>query len=330
MWLHAPCECCGKGRRRRKGCFVLRRSHLAAAIGLSAGLVIFLVGPGRWLEVETLERLKGPKVVEGAEEVDEDEDETTVAPTVGPLWKRLAIDWQETELGPGFPNKIDSAWTDVGILESGDVLRIEADGFNSKESPIAVWGWYVNIWNGDGRHWVTRKGDEEPSRLLHFNPRPRGGGYIAINNFLKGSGWGKEKDLPIPEPWRMENANKPFVLEVELRDENWLVKLKGEQEISYKREGDYSGPLVLQVYDLLNPKISLKKIYGREKCAFDHEQIMGMGHCLLHVFQQGKAGVAQLLQQRRGCRACLRERLLTGDTWLAQCLGPADKLNDIY
>ena len=284
MWLHAPCECCGKGRRRRKGCFVLRRSHLAAAIGLSACGLLFLLGPGRWLEVETVEtlkRLKGETSTLGAvedvdddDDDDDDDDETTDAPTVGPLWRRLPIDWQETELGPGFPNKIDSAWSDVGILDTGDVLRIEADGFNSKDSPIAVWGWYLNIWNGDGRHWVTKKGEEEPSRLLHFNPRPRGGGYIAVNNFLKGSGWGKEKDLPIPEPWKMQNANKPFVLEVELRDENWLVKLKGEPEISYKREGDFLGPLVIQIYDLLNPKISLKKEHEKNDGNYEILQIL--------------------------------------------------------
>ena len=81
-------------------------------------------------------------------------------------WRGLPLDFQETELGPGFPNKIDSAWTDVGVLESGDVLRIEADGFSSKDSPIAVWGWYLNVWNKDGRHWVTEKGDSEPSRFL--------------------------------------------------------------------------------------------------------------------------------------------------------------------
>lgn len=49
------------------------------------------------------------------------------------------------------------------------------------------------MWSGNGRDWVKLKGAAEPSRVLHFNPRPRGGAYIAMNNFLKGKGWGKEK-----------------------------------------------------------------------------------------------------------------------------------------
>ena len=43
------------------------------------------------------------------------------------------------------------------------------------------------MWSGDGRNWVTLRGGKEPSRVLHFNPRPRGG-YIAINNFIKVGG----------------------------------------------------------------------------------------------------------------------------------------------
>ena len=193
-----------------------------------------------------------------------------VAPTTpAPSSWRLPLDWQKTQLGPGFPDEIDSAWSDIGVLESGDVLRIEAEGFNSKDSPIAVWGWYLNVWKGDGRNWVTKKGNSEPSRLLHFNPRPRGGGYIAINNFLKGTGWGKEKDVPIPEPWKMENAQKSFVLELELGEEAWLVKLNGRQqpEMSYKREGDYREPLILQLYDLINPSVTLKKRGIADSCA---------------------------------------------------------------
>ena len=55
--------------------------------------------------------------------------------------------------------------------------------------------------------------------MLHLNPRPSGKkGYVAINNFLHGKGWGKEKDVPAPEPWRMENAARPFVLELEAGD----------------------------------------------------------------------------------------------------------------
>ena len=44
---------------------------------------------------------------------------------------------------------------------------------------------------------------------------PGGGGYIAINNFLKGTGWGKEKDVPVPEQWKMENAGKAFAVWLE-------------------------------------------------------------------------------------------------------------------
>jgi hypothetical protein len=83
----------------------------------------------------------------------------------------VAVGWQDTQLGPGYPNTIPSAWSDIGTLKTGDVIRIEADGFNAEESKIAVWGWYINVWSGDGRNWVTLRGNKEPSRLLHFNPR---------------------------------------------------------------------------------------------------------------------------------------------------------------
>ncbi|CAE7676987.1 unnamed protein product [Symbiodinium pilosum] len=291
VWLHAPCQCgafcCGKGsRRRRKGCFVLRIHVLAAGLCICSLLALLQLSSStsseRWLAgVQDVGATLDARAGQGSMDLQQraankkppkakrKKRASTVAPAttveettpVPSPWRQLPIDWQKTELGPGFPNEIDSAWTDVGVMESGDVLRIEAHGFSSKESPIAVWGWYLNVWSGDGRHWVTKKGEEEPSRLLHFNPRPRGGGYIAINNFLKGTGWGKEKDVPVPEQWKMENAGKAFVLEVELSDEEWLVKLDGkpQPEMSYVRQGDYGGPLVLQLYDLIKPSVSMKK-----------------------------------------------------------------------
>lgn len=279
VWLHAPCQCgafcCGKAsRRRRKCCFVLRRSHVLAAC-ICTCILLFLVQLGsgasfeRWLAGSwSAARVQDVQDALSEQSIDQQQAAATTAPatvapvTVAPSWRPLPLDWQKTQLGPGFPNEIDSAWSDVGLLQSGDVLRVEADGFNSKDSPIAVWGWYLNVWNGDGRHWVTKKGSSEPSRLLHFNPRPRGGGYIAINIFLKGSGWGKEKDVPIPEPWKMENAHKAFVLDLELSDQAWLVTLNGKQrpEMSYKRAGDFSGPLVVQLYDFINPRVALKKL----------------------------------------------------------------------
>jgi hypothetical protein len=59
----------------------------------------------------------------------------------------------------------------------------------------------------------------------------------------------------------VEGAASPFVLEVEAADEVWNFKLNGEPQpaLTYVRTGDFSDPLVLQVYDLLNPKISLKR-----------------------------------------------------------------------
>lgn len=180
----------------------------------------------------------------------------------GPAWKPLAVEWQDTQLGPGFPDPISSSWSDVGVLGVGHVIRIEADGFNN-DAPkkIANWGWYINVWSGDGRHWTTTKGAKEPSRLLHFNPRPRPG-YVAINNFLKGKGWGKEVDTPVPEPWKKENHAAKFVLELEVGAETWVVRLNGEPQpkLSFVRAGleHFAGPLVLQVYDLLNPRVSLR------------------------------------------------------------------------
>ena len=304
VWLHGPCRCdvpcCKSSRRRRKVCFV-RRSHVLACF-CSSGLVLYALFllqldtaykehwlAGSWSAVqlpvsahtpEKPDALKKQRSVDlqaekkskplPVQEVTTAGPASIVAPTTpAPSSWRLPLDWQKTQLGPGFPDEIDSAWSDISVLESGDVLRIEAEGFNSKDSPIAVWGWYLNVWKGDGRNWVTKKGNSEPSRLLHFNPRPRGGGYIAINNFLKGTGWGKEKDVPIPEPWKMENAQKSFVLELELGEEAWLVKLNGRQqpEMSYKREGDYREPLILQLYDLINPSVTLKKRGIADSCA---------------------------------------------------------------
>lgn len=181
----------------------------------------------------------------------------------GPAWEPLAVEWQDTQLGPGFQDPIASAWSDVGVLGVGHLIRIEADGFNN-DAPkkIANWGWYINIWSGDGRHWTTTKGAKEPSRLLHFNPRPRPG-YVAINNFLKGKGWGKEVDTPVPEPWNKENHATPFVLELEVGAGSWAIRLNGEPQpkLSFVRAGleYFTGPLVLQVYDLLNPRVSLRE-----------------------------------------------------------------------
>jgi hypothetical protein len=178
-----------------------------------------------------------------------------------PPWRSLSIDWQDTQLGPGFPDTIPSAWSDVGVLVAGDVLRIEAEGFNGQDSKITGWGWYLNIWSGNGRNWVGLRGSNEPSRLLHFNPRPRGGAYIAMNNFLKGVGWGKEKDLPVPLAWKLEKAATPFVLDIELGDGVWNFKVNDEPQpdLAYVRKGDFSEPLILQLYDLLNPRVSLKQ-----------------------------------------------------------------------
>ena len=60
-------------------------------------------------------------------------DEEAAAANV-PTWRPLAVDWQDTQLGPGYPDIIPSAWSDLGVISSGDVLRIEADGFNDKAS----------------------------------------------------------------------------------------------------------------------------------------------------------------------------------------------------
>jgi len=291
VWLHAPCHCGVKlGKRRRRGCIVIRRRHVLA-VGFCAFCLLCLLQfgcsaslQGLLVQSRSTGRLKSagptpktPGILIGASFTNPTQDEaapsrqnqvTTVAPATTvthtnptpSTWRQFQIDCQKTQLGPGFPNEIDSAWSDIGILHSGDVLRIEADGFSAKDSPIAVWGWYLNVWSGDGRHWVTKKGNSEPSRLLHLNPRPRGGGYIAINHFLKGSGWGQEKDVPIPQPWKIENADTPFILELELSDKSWLVKLNGDPQpdMAYKREGDFSGSLILQLYDLINPRVALR------------------------------------------------------------------------
>ena len=49
----------------------------------------------------------------------------------GPAWRPLAVEWQDTQLGPGFPDPIASTWSDVGVLGVGHVILIEADGFNN-------------------------------------------------------------------------------------------------------------------------------------------------------------------------------------------------------
>eukprot|EP00931_Biecheleriopsis_adriatica_P020553 TRINITY_DN13699_c0_g1_i2.p1 TRINITY_DN13699_c0_g1~~TRINITY_DN13699_c0_g1_i2.p1 ORF type:complete len:488 (-),score=72.63 TRINITY_DN13699_c0_g1_i2:24-1487(-) len=286
-WLFAPCDvgalCCYRARKKkRRGALVLRRFHVLLA-GTFAFACIYVLNldssvPSRREATPSLPtaHLDDPEVTRSAlrgsvarasAAAEELSASTAVppailpAPPAEPSWKRLPVDWHDTQLGPGFPNKIDSAWSDIGVMRTGHVLRIEADGYDSKESPIAVWGWYINIWSGDGRHWVTKKGASEPSRLVHFNPRPRGGGYIAMNHFLKGSGWGPEKNVPIPPEWQLENAAKPFEIELELGNDAWSFKLNGklQPKMTYDRKGDFYGPLVLQLYGLLNPRVSLKK-----------------------------------------------------------------------
>mmetsp|Transcript_16666 Transcript_16666/g.53704 ORF Transcript_16666/g.53704 Transcript_16666/m.53704 type:complete len:455 (+) Transcript_16666:175-1539(+) len=176
------------------------------------------------------------------------------ADDVGPKWEQLPLDWSDTPLGPGYPNMIHAAWSDLGVLTAGTVLRVEAEGFNGEDGPIAGWGWYLNVWSGDGRHWDKKS---NAFRILHFNPRPRAG-IIAMNHCLR-SGWGPEKDAPIPEPWQLTNAAKPFVLELELDPKAWSVKLNGESQpdMGYDRQGEFSEPLILQLYDLLQPRLSI-------------------------------------------------------------------------
>lgn len=173
---------------------------------------------------------------------------------LSPDWRPLQVDWQDTPLGPGYPAIVHSAWSDTGTLRAGHVLRVEADGFNGQDHPNAGWGWYLNVWSGDGRHWNTKP---DASRLLHLNPRPRGG-IVAMNHCLKGS-WGPERDVPVPRAWQLENAATPFVLELELGDLAWIMKLNGDlqSEMTYDRQGDYSGPLIVQLYDVLNPRLAL-------------------------------------------------------------------------
>ena len=106
------------------------------------------------------------------------------------------------------------------------------------------------------------------SRARSLSPVPpalfyEGPGYVAVNNFLKGKGWGKEVDTPVPEQWKKYNHDAKFVLELEVGAETWLIRLNGEPlpELSFVRAGreHFAGPLVLQVYDLLNPRVSLRR-----------------------------------------------------------------------
>lgn len=174
--------------------------------------------------------------------------------TIDSDWQPVQIDWKKTQLGPGYPDIIDSAWGELGVLSTGTVVRIEADGFNAKESKIAGWGWYINVWSGDARRWATKA---DAFRLLHLNPRPRAG-IIAMNHFLK-SGWGQEKDVPIPKAWQLENAASPFVLDLELGAQYWKLKLNKKEQTSmaYPRKGDFLKQLTLQLYDVINPRVSL-------------------------------------------------------------------------
>merc|ERR1712194_388931 len=106
------------------------------------------------------------KVTVLSDRVNEPAESLGAPDVVGPPKKeQLTLDWKDTQLGPGFPNPIQSAWADLGVMATGHVIRVEADGFNGKDGPIAVWGWYMNIWSGDGRNWVTLKGSKEPSRF---------------------------------------------------------------------------------------------------------------------------------------------------------------------
>ena len=106
------------------------------------------------------------------------------------------------------------------------------------------------------------------SRARSLSPVPpslfvQGPGYVPINKFLKGKGWGKEVKTPVPEPWKKENHAASFVLELEVGAGSWAVRLNGEPQpkLSYVRAGleHFTGPLVLQVYDLLNPRVSLRE-----------------------------------------------------------------------
>ena len=102
------------------------------------------------------------------------------------------------------------------------------------------------------------------SAISHLpSPISQGPGYVAINNFLKGKGWGKEVDTPVPGPWKKENHAVPFVLEVEVAEHTWNVTLNGapQPKLGFVRGGlaHFKAPLVLQIYDLLNPRVALKE-----------------------------------------------------------------------
>lgn len=281
VWLNSPvrssCSSSG-GRRKRKG-FVIRNLHLVALAALTLLTSTLAFGKPHLLNsgVAALFGSVGPPGATSqdsallAEPLSTKDAATPAAPAQAGLRgataaqkesqlptarrNQLPIDWQKTELGPGYPAIIDSAWCDIGVLRIGSILRIEANGFNSHNHANAAWGWYLNVWSGDARHWTTHP---DASRLLHLNPRPRAG-YIAMNHCLRG-GWGPEKDVPVPAAWAMENAGSPFVLELTLGPEAWSMKLNGDPmpKMTYNRQGDFSQPLTLQLYDALNPRVFLE------------------------------------------------------------------------
>ena len=70
------------------------------------------------------------------------------------------------------------------------------------------------------------------------------------------------KDVPVPPAWKLENADKPFVLEIEAGADMWNFKVNGEPQpdLAYVRTGDFKVPLIVQAYDLLNPRISTLRL----------------------------------------------------------------------
>eukprot|EP00933_Yihiella_yeosuensis_P034586 TRINITY_DN28066_c0_g1_i1.p1 TRINITY_DN28066_c0_g1~~TRINITY_DN28066_c0_g1_i1.p1 ORF type:complete len:461 (+),score=66.64 TRINITY_DN28066_c0_g1_i1:64-1446(+) len=269
VWLNAPfrLQCCGCGRRakRRLKGDVCRNVHVMTTIAFVSALFAF----SSWRLTLAREHSKIDRKIDRSQIVFDSHKPNISLDALGPTtvqahkaekaeldWQELTLDWQKTQLGPGYTDVIDCGWTDIGILNTGDVVRMEADGFNAENSEIAGWGWYINVWSGDARHWTT---SSDAFRLLHFNPRPRGM-IVAMNHFLQG-GWGTEKDAGLPEVWLLENAAKPFILEFELGFDSWKISLNDERqpELTYPRKGDFTQPLTFQVYDIINPYMKIKK-----------------------------------------------------------------------
>ena len=60
-----------------------------------------------------------------------------------------------------------------------------------------------------------------------------------------------------------ENAAVPFVLEVEAGADNWNFIVNGvpQLELSYVRTDKFRElPLILQMYDMLNPRVTIKNL----------------------------------------------------------------------